>query len=105
MNAAQAVAMAAILIIAAIWGCYHLAQLPERQPFPDPADTADPDGAAWLAALHHDGPLPAAGLLPMLPPDPPPADTGPIPHAVGTWGMTRDQLLDQMARDYLEVTK
>jgi len=104
VNAAQAVAMAAILIIAAIWGCYHLAQLPERQPFPDPADTADPDGAAWLAALHHDGPLPAAGLLPMLPPDPPPADTGPIPAAVGTWGMSARDLTDHLARTYLEVT-
>jgi len=104
VNAAQAIAMAAILIIAAIWGCYHLAQLPERQPFPDPADTADPDGAAWLAALHHDDPFPAAGLLPMLPTDPPPADTGPIPAAVGTSVMSAHDLIDHPARTFLEVT-
>ena len=50
-------------------------------------------GGAVLYALRPSGAAPR------------PDDTAPLPHAVGTWGMPRDELLDKLARQYLEVTR
>lgn len=63
----------------------------------DPADAADPDGTAFIAALT--APLPAP--LPEAGPD----ATRPIPHAVGTWGMTAEQLADTLAARYLAAPR
>lgn len=34
-----------------------------------------------------------------------PMETQPIPHAVGTWGMTAPDLADELARKYTEVSQ
>ena len=116
--------VAFVLITACILG--HLAVSFARQeaagrhaaPFADPADVTDPDGAQFVHELHHEPrkwepPLAIDGLDRLLralrawPKDtkPDPADTGPIPHAVGTWGKTVTQLLDEMQAKYLDVKR
>ena len=114
MNPAAAIALAAVLIIAAIWATYLAAtwEKPHGQharAFTDPADVTDPDGAQFIAELHHE-PLPLSvlarvrdGLLRM--PGRQLDDTGPIPHAVGTWGMTVTQVLDELEATYMEVKR
>lgn len=79
-----------------------------RTAFPDPRDVSDPDGSVWLRALRHEVPqsslaemvraceLPAPGALSMLPPDPPSAETGPLPVAVCELGMTADEYVDAL---------
>ncbi len=64
-----------------------------------------------LHALHHEPVwtatvlLPAPGLLPMLPPDPPPADTRPQPAVWTAWGgRTVDQLVDEIFAQACGVT-
>ena len=116
-----AVPLAAVMIIAAIVACYLLARLQENphgrhaRPFADPADVTDPDGMQFLAELHHEdppggydnSPAAAARLLGALRGWAPrrPDDTAPIPHAVGTWGKTVTQLLDEMEAEYLDVKR
>lgn len=97
------IALAAVLVIAAIWATWYLAEHGRDRDFADPADDTDPDGTQFLHALHHE--LPAAGRLAMLPDDPPPDVTIRIPHAHGTWGMPKDELLDELARKHMEVTR
>jgi hypothetical protein len=80
-----------------------------RDPFTGHAghdDTADPDGSIWLRALHNTElpGLPAAGPLPMLPPDPPPADTVELPIAVCELGMTVTEYVDMLMEKYTGVT-
>jgi hypothetical protein len=102
-----------------------------RTEFPDPADITDPDGSVWLRTIQRTpdgtappaGPrpgrapldvlervragliaLPAPGRLGMLPDDPPPADTGEIPIAVGVWGKDAKALADELAAEHLGVT-
>jgi hypothetical protein len=117
MNPAAAITLAAVMIIAGILGCYILWPTHPRHArlFADPADTTDPDGEQFLHELHgapppgsyDNSPAAAARLLAALRgwavrrPD----DTQPIPHAVGTWGMPAAELADQLARQYLEVTR
>lgn len=96
----------ALAAVCAVWFIFEArAGLRERhaRTFADPADTTDPDGSIWVHALHHEE-LPAAGRLAMVPVRPP-DDTAPLPHAVGTWGMAKDELLDQLARTYMTVTR
>ena len=134
-----AIAVCAVLIIAVITGLYYEWRTRTRGPYEprhvtrralaDPADTADPDGARFIAELHHEEGRPAppgreravwqlgreavaaaaawpapAGRLGMLPPDPPPADTAPLPVAVCELGMPTDQYLDELFAKYAEVT-
>ena len=85
------------------------------RPFADPADISDPDGALWLRAVaanpdsprqhqpptvHHElRPFPAAGMLEMLPPDPPPADTIVQAIAVCELGQPVESYLDELFAD------
>ena len=94
-------------------------------PCADPADHADPDGAGYVGQLLEDRgpadddwwkqtapPPPAATWERAGDPDPhgggwacgcePEIDTtGVQPHAVLTWGMTPEQVTDQLAAEYL----
>ena len=116
-----AVTIAAVMIIAAILAI--LAVSTARQDahgrhargFADPADVTDPDGARFLAELHREdppggydnSPAATARLLGALRgwavrrPD----DTAPIPHAVGTWGKTVTEMLDELQAKYMEVKR
>jgi hypothetical protein len=116
-----AIPLAAVLIIAAIWATWFLAEheYSGRHAFADPADVADPDGERYVAELHREPrqwepPLDGPGLdrllralkawqRPALIGDP--ADTAPIPHAMGTWGKTVTQLVDEMEAAYLDVKR
>lgn len=94
-------ALAAILVItiAFIWA----EQRDDRRHAAayEPRHTHRPPEVHHAAAAE----LPAPGRLDMLPPDPPPADTGELPHAVCVWGMPADELLDDLARKYLQVQR
>jgi hypothetical protein len=87
MTPHEAIVLAAVLIIAAIteWAgpvdATTLARVRER----------------LLASLNIRTPV----VLPPGPAD----DTRPLPHAVGTWGKTVTQLVDEMAAEYLEVKR
>ncbi len=116
--AVTAVALVAIILLVAVTAVYVIVTAP-REDFADPADTADPDGTAFLAALHHEpvwtatftlpaGDRPPAasvfatlarvrdGLL-RLPPAPGPDDTAPLPVVLcELGGETVDQFVDRL---------
>jgi hypothetical protein len=117
VNFITAVITAALMIITAATACYILATARDtprgkharRDPDGDPADTGDPDGSNFIAALHAEPPdlttlTRVRDRLTALPPQPP-GDTRPLPHADSTWGMTPHELADHLARTYLEVTQ
>ena len=90
-----------------------------RHAFADPADVTGPDGELFVVELHHEDPPPAVrrwtpppagtyervlGALRSLragEPGQPVTETQPIPHAVGTWGMTAPELLSDLSSRYL----
>ena len=95
-----------------------------KREFPDPREASDPDGSAWMRLLRTDNgwkPAPVArqphfrheappsladlvraggpaapGMMPMLPPDPPPAETAPLPVAVCELGMPTSEYVDAL---------
>lgn len=100
MIAASAAALIGIVVIAAITAIYAMLTRPEATPGRHAHGTVAPD-PMLLHALHHEPvwvvTLPAAGLLPMLPPDPPPDDTRPQPVVYTAWGgRTVDQMVEEI---------
>lgn len=100
-----------------------------RRALADPRDITDPDGTRFVAELHQEAPGPfipfggtldagelarlreafaaaqhRPGRLAMLPPDPPPADTAPLPVAVCELGMPTEDYIDALFAKYAEVT-
>ena len=117
MSPREAIALAAVLIILAIAGILVLANQLDAARYHRTAKHAfaDPDGEQFTAALASPPPPPSRATLAdlvrvrdrllELPPGPRPDDTRPIPHAVGTWGKTVTQQVDDMARKYLAAPR
>lgn len=99
MNGALAVIIAAVMCIICIVAWVIISDRldpPQRDPFADPADIADPHGDQYIEQIT------TLRDFPEYDEDDPAIDnTGQLPAAVCTWGKTPAELADELAAKYL----